>query len=120
MKINKITTTLSAMLLTGAFASGAMAAESAAGVKEHFQLTIDTTKGAQDAAQEGNKEGCLAKIKQAKQHYKEVTGDAAGKGLQDAMKRVKEAQTECEAGNTGTAAEILGEAVISMQKLQPK
>jgi hypothetical protein len=120
MTMNKTSKILSAMLLTTAFGlSGSVfAAENAAGVAEHMDLTIKTTKEALEAAKSGNKEGCLAGIKQAKQHYKELTGDASGKPMQDAIKRMKDAQTECDAGNTAKAAEILGEVVASEEKVQ--
>jgi hypothetical protein len=116
MTTNKTTKILGALLLTGS--CGVFAAENAAGVAEHMGLTIKTTKEAQDAAAAGNKEGCLASIKQAKQHYKELTGDAAGKPMQDAIKVMKEAQADCEAGNTAAAATKLGEVVAAEQKVQ--
>jgi hypothetical protein len=114
--------TLGAMIVGGVFALGgvaANAAENAAGVKEHMDLTVKTTKEAMEAAKAGNESGCLASIKQAKQHYKEITGDAAGKPLQDAMKRMKEAQAECEKeGGAAAGAAILAEVVASMEKIQ--
>jgi len=99
-------------------AGSAFAAENAAGVAEHMKMTIKVTKDALDGAKSGNEAACLANIKQAKQHYKEITGDAAGKPLQDAMKRMKDAQAECEAGNSAKGAEILTEVVASMEKIQ--
>lgn len=115
--MKKITAVLSAMLLTGAVSGAAFAAENASGVKEFMAKTLETTKAAQAAAAAGDKDGCLSKIKQAKQEYKEITGDAAGKPLQDAMKKVKEAQAHCEAGNVHDAAPILGEAAATMDKI---
>jgi len=119
MKMNKTAKVLGALLLTGAFgvSGSAFAAENAAGVKEFMGKTIQTTKEAQTAAAAGNKEGCLSAIKQTKQNYKEITGDAAGKPLQDAMKKVKEAQGLCEAGNAPQAAPLLGEAASTMEKV---
>lgn len=117
MKMNKIVKALSVVLLAGAVSGSVFAAENASGVKEHMSLTVQTTKAAQTAASAGDKEGCLSNIKQAKQHYKEITGDAAGKPLQDALKKVKEAQAHCEAGNVHDAAPILGEAVATMEKI---
>jgi hypothetical protein len=121
MQINKILNTL---VLGGVFAltsTAALAAESAAGVAEHFKLTVETTKEALNHAKEGNEHACLSSIKTAKQHYKEITGDAAGKGLQDAMKRMKEAQAECEKeGGAPKAAEILTEVVATLEKLKGK
>lgn len=119
----KIARTLGALLLGGALglagASSVYAAETSAGVAEHMGLTIKSTQEALEAAKGGNEHGCLASIKQAKQHYKEVTGDAAGKPLQDAIKRLKEAQAECEKEGGGPkAAEILTEVVASMQKIK--
>lgn len=117
MKTSKISKVLGALLLTGAVSGSALAAENAAGVKEFMGKTIATAKEAQAAAAAGNKEGCLAAIKATKQNYKEITGDAAGKPLQDAMKKVKEGQSHCEAGNVTEAAPILGEAVATMEKV---
>lgn len=118
MRISK-TLVLGASLLTGVFAASgsAIAAETAAGVKEFMGKTIQTTKEAQAAAAAGNKEGCLSAIKQTKQNYKEITGDAAGKPLQDAMKKVNQARDLCSAGNTQDAAPLLGEAAATMEKV---
>lgn len=117
MKMSKIATALSAFLLTGAV-SGAFAAENAAGVAEHFSLTVKTLQAAQTAATSTDKDGCLSNIKQAKQHYKELTGDAAGKPMQDVMKSVKQAQADCEAGNYAEASSILGEAAKKAESLR--
>lgn len=120
MKMNKITKALGAFLLTGAFglSGSAFAAESAAGVREHMDLMVKTAKEAQAAAKAGNKDSCLVSIKQSVQHYKELTGDAAGKSMQDAMKTIKEAKGECEAGNTAKAAELLDQAVPAIEKIK--
>jgi hypothetical protein len=119
MKMNKIANVLGALLLTGAFglSGGAFAAETATGVNEHFDLTIKTAKEAQAAAAAGNKDNCLASIKQVKQHYKEITGAASGMPLQKAMAKLKTAQAECETGNTAKGAEILTEVVNDLQKI---
>ena len=122
MKKVEFAKTLGAMIVGGVFALGgvaANAAENASGVKEHMALTVKTTKEAMEAAKAGNETGCLASIKQAKQHYKEITGDAAGKPLQDAMKRLKDAQAECEKeGGAAKGAEILAEVLAAMEKIQ--
>ncbi|NJC87882.1 MAG: hypothetical protein FIB02_05020 [Desulfuromonas sp.] len=121
MQINKI---VSSLILGGFFAltgSVSIAAENAAGVAEHFKMTVDTTKEALSHAKEGNEHACLSSIKSAKQHYKEITGDAAGKPLQDAMKRMKDAQAECEKeGGAPKAAEILTEVVAALEKIRSK
>jgi hypothetical protein len=119
IKFNRVRGVLGAVLLAGAcgLASGVMAAETATGVGEHVDLTIKSTKEAQAAAAAGNKEGCLAGIKQAKQHYKEITGAASGMPLQKAMAKMRTAQGECESGNTGKGAELLGEVVSDLQKI---
>lgn len=115
---NKITKVVGAFLLSGAFGlSSAFAAENAAGVKEFMNLTVKTAKEAHDAAAAGSKDGCLSAIKQTKQYYKEVTGDAAGKPLQDAMKRLKEGQAACQADDLPGAAMVLKEVVVAMEKI---
>ena len=123
MKKVEFAKTLGALIVGGVFALGGVAsvnaAENAAGVKEHMAMTVKTTKEAMEAAKAGNETACLASIKQAKQHYKEITGDAAGKPLQDAMKKMKEAQAECEKeGGAAKGAEILSEVVSAMEKIQ--
>ena len=117
MITSKIVKVLGAMLLTGAVSGSAFAAENAEGVKHFMAKTLETTKAAQAAAVAGNEEECRKLIKQAKQEYKEITGDAAGKPLQDAMKKVNEAQSHCEAGNATEAAPLLGDAVAAMEKV---
>lgn len=117
MKMNKIVKALSVILVAGAASGSLFAAENAAGVKEYMGKTIETAKQAQAAAAAGDEAACLAAIKQTKQNYKEITGDAAGKPLQDAMKKIKEGQAHCEAGNAKEAAPILTEAVATMEKV---
>lgn len=122
MKKVEFAKTLGALIVGGAFALGSVAvnaAENAAGVVEHMGLTVKTTKEALEYAKAGNEHACLSSIKQAKQHYKEITGDAAGKPLQDAIKRLKVAQEECEKEGGGPAAAgILTEVVASLEKIQ--
>ena len=123
MKNRKIAKTLGALLTGGVLALGGAsclyAAETAAGVAVHMNKTIDSAKEALAHAKEGNEKGCLASIKQAKQHYKEITGDAARKPLQDAIKRMKEAQAECEKeGGAPQAAAILTEVVAALEKVK--
>jgi hypothetical protein len=117
MQINKI---LGAMIVGGVFAlttNVTIAAESAEGVKEHYKMLVETLVEAQKQAAAGNEPACRDGIKIAKQHYKEVTGDAAGKGLQDAMKRVRDAQAECEKeGGAPAGAAILAEVVGKLKK----
>ena len=122
MNNHKIVKSLGALLIGSIMAlsgvASVSAAENAAGVAEHMGLTLKTTKEALGFAKEGNEKACLDSIKQAKQHYKEVTGDAAGKPLQDAIKRLKEAQSECEKEGGGPAgAAILEEVVAAMDKI---
>ncbi len=120
MKTNKIANGLSALLLTGAFglSGGAFAAETATGVNEHFDMTIKTAQEAQAAAGAGNKEGCLAAIKQTKQHYKEITGAASGMPLQKAMAKLKDGQAACESGDTAKGATILTEVVNELKAIK--
>lgn len=117
MIISKISRFLAVTLLAGTGYS-AFAAESAAGVAEHLNMLIDTTRAAQTSAAAGDKDACLSTIKQAKQHYKELTGEPAGKPMQDAIKIMKDAQADCESGNTADAATKLGDVVSREQKVQ--
>jgi hypothetical protein len=115
--MRKLTTVVSSTLLALAVTGGAFAAENAEGVREHMALTLEKSKAAQSSAAAGNKDECLANIKSAKQHYKEITGDAAGKPLQDAIKVMKVGQEECEKGDTAKAAETLKGVVASLEKI---
>lgn len=115
--INTISKFLTVSLLVGT-SFGAVAAESASGVAEHMNMLIETSKAAQTAATSGDKDACLSNIKQAKQHYKELTGEPAGKPMQDAIKIMKEAQSDCDAGNTADAATKLSDVTARIQKVQ--
>lgn len=117
MNFKNITRILGVMAMTGALGN-AIAAESTTGVNEHFDLTIKSVQEAQAGAASGNKQGCLDGIKQAKQHYKEITGAAAGKPLQDALKKMRTGQEACEAGDTAKGAAILSEVVSDLQKIR--
>lgn len=117
MKMSKISSVVSGIAFVVAMTGSVFAAENAAGVKEHFGLTLEKTKAAQASAAAGNKDECLTNIKAAKQHYKEVTGDAAGKPLQDAIKVLKVGQEECEQGDTGAAAITLSGVVSQLEKI---
>jgi Small metal-binding protein len=108
-----VSTTLIALALSGSV----FAAENAEGVKEHMALTVEKAKAALASATAGNKDQCLADIKASKQHYKEITGDAAGKPLQDAIKTMKVGQEECEKGDTKKAAETLTGVVSALDKI---
>jgi hypothetical protein len=122
--MKNVSKNLGVALMAGMFSLGVAsvshAAENAAGVIEHMNKTVEVTKEAYIHAKEGNEKGCVDSIKQAKQHYKEITGDAAGKPLQDAMKKMKEAQGHCEQGegHGPAAAEILAGVVAAMEKIK--
>ena len=117
MNMKNITISFSALLMAGALGS-AIAAESATGVNEHFDLTVKSVQSAQAAAASGDKAGCLENIKAAKQHYKEITGASAGKPLQDALKKMRTGQEACEAGDTAKGAGILSEVAGDLQKIR--
>lgn len=118
MKMSKIFSVVSGAIMVAAVSGNVFAAEDAAGVVVHMKATLEKTQSAQAAAAAGNKDACLADIKAAKQHYKEVTGDKAGKPLQDAIKVLKVGQEQCEKGDTATAATTLADVVSQLQKLQ--
>ncbi len=112
--------TLIGMFAGAAFAlvSGStLAAESAAGVKEHMGLMVKTVQEAQSHAAQGHGDLCTESIKQSIQHYKELTGDAAGKPLQDAVKKIKLAKDGCQAGDTTEAATLLQEVLPVLEKI---
>jgi hypothetical protein len=117
MKMSKISNVVASAVLALTVTGSVFAAENAAGVKEHFGLTLERTKAAQAAAAASNKDLCVTEIKAAKQHYKEVTGDAAGKPLQDAIKELKVGQAECVDGDTAKATVTLSGVVAQLEKI---
>lgn len=117
MKMRALSTVMTGMALALAVSGSVYAAENTEGVKEHMALTVEKTQAAQAAAAAGNKEECVKEIKQAKQHYKEITGDAAGKALQDAIKLMKVAQEECDKGETAKAAAKLADVKAQLDKI---
>jgi uncharacterized membrane protein len=111
MKMSKISTVLSSALLALA-AGNVFAAENAAGVKEHFGLTQQEVKAATEAAKAGDAKGCTDHYKQAKQHYKEITGNAASARLQKAIDVMQTGKDACQKGDTATGVSV-GEQVSS-------
>jgi outer membrane protein assembly factor BamD (BamD/ComL family) len=120
MKMNKIAKVLGALLLTGIMSGSAFAAENSAGVAEHFDQLVKTAGLALDNANNGNKEAAITDIKQAKQHYKELTGDASGKDMQDAIKQLSAAQDALKAGDAEKGKEILAGAYAKIKDLRAK
>lgn len=120
MKMNKISKVLGALLLTGALSGSAFAAENTAGVAEHFDALVKTAELALDNVNNGNKDAAVTDIKQAKQHYKELTGDASGKDMQDAVKQLSAAQDALRAGDTAKGKEILTQVVPKLKDLRSK
>lgn len=100
-------------LVTGS----AFAAENAAGVKEHMELFVKTVKEANEHANLGHGDMCTESIKQSIQHYKEITGDAAGKPLQDAVKKIKAAKDACQAGDAAEGAAVLSATIPDIEKI---
>lgn len=121
MKIEKITKTLGAMLLTGALGlvgAPAMAAEDAAGVHAHAVEAVKTAKEAIEHAKAGHKEQTVDTLKVLRTHTKELTGDPIGKNIQQANSRIREAIKEAEAGNTAATAERLTEALTPLKAIE--
>jgi hypothetical protein len=110
MKMSKISTVLSSALLALAVSGNVFAAENSEGVKEHFGLTQKEVKAATDAAKAGDAKGCTDHYKQAKQHYKEITGNAASMRLQKAIDVMQTGKEACQAGDAAKGAQI-GEEV---------
>ena len=69
-------------------------------------------KAATEAAKAGDAKGCTDHYKQAKQHYKEITGNAASMSLQKAIDVMKTGKEACQAGDTAKGAEA-GEKVTA-------
>lgn len=121
MKIEKITKTLGAILLTGALGlagAPAIAAEDAAGVHTHAVEAVKTAKEAIEHAKAGHKEQTLDTLKVLRTHTKELTGDPIGKNIQRANSRIREAISATEGGNTAEAATKLEEAMKELQAIE--
>jgi hypothetical protein len=117
MNLSKISKAMGALVVLTAVSGTAFAVENAAGVAEYKAKTLASTKEAQAAAAAGNKEGCLTAIKATKQNYKELTGAAASKGMQDAIKDLKVGQEQCEKGDMAGATATLNKVVSDMTPL---
>lgn len=120
MKMNKIAKVLGALLLTGFLSGSVFAAENSAGVAEHFDQLVKTAGLALDNANNGNKEAAITDIKQAKQHYKELTGDASGKDMQDVVKQLTAAQDALKSGDAEKGKEILAGANAKLKELRSR
>lgn len=120
MKTSKISKILGALLLTGVMSGSAFAAENAAGVAEHFDQLVQAASLALDNANNGNAAASITEIKAAKQHYKELTGDASGKDMQDAVKQLTAAQDDLKAGNVDAGKEKLTAVVAKLKDLRSK
>lgn len=118
MKTSKISKILGALLLTGALSGSAFAAENSAGVAVHFDELVKTSQLALDNANNNNAAAAVTEIKAAKQHYKELTGEASGKEMQDAVKKLSAAQDALKAGDLAKGKEILADAVAQIKKLR--
>lgn len=121
MKIEKITKTLGAILLAGAFGlSGApaIAAETAGAVHAHAVEALKTAKEAIEHAKAGHKDQTIETLKVLRTHTKELTGDPIGKNIQQANSRIRDAIKEAEAGNTAGAADKLAEALVPLQAIE--
>lgn len=110
MKMSKISTVLSSALLVLAASGNVFAAENSEGVKEHFGLTQKEVKAATESANAKDAKGCTDHYKQAKQHYKEITGSAASMRLQKAIDVMQTGKEACQAGDTAKGAQV-GEEV---------
>ena len=121
MKIEKVTKTLGAILLAGAFGlcgAPAIAAESANEVHAHAVEALKTAKEALEHAKAGHKEQTVETLKVLRTHTKELTGDPIGKNIQTANARIREAIKEAEAGNTAGTADKLTEALTPLKAIE--
>ena len=118
MKMSKISSVITGVALAAAVSGNVFAAENSEGVKEHFNLTVEKVKAAQASAAAGNKDECVKDIKEAKQHYKEITGNAASKSLQDAINVLKVGQEECSKGDTVKAAATLSDVSTRLDTIK--
>ncbi|SMF95851.1 hypothetical protein SAMN02949497_3226 [Methylomagnum ishizawai] len=118
MKIKNLTKVLGAFVLTSIMSGSVFAAESAGGVAAAFDDLVKNATAAADSAKAGDKDGCLNGAKAAKQDYKQLTGAATGKAMQDTITKLSQGKDLCSEGKVAEAAPILAEVAATLAKLR--
>lgn len=113
-----IAVSMGAMLGTMPYA--AIAAESAEGVNEAIANTKKAlTEAIQIAAEGTNQEALVDKIAEAKQYYKEITGDQYGAKLQRLSASLSKARGMAKRGDLAGAEEELKRTLEIANQLPP-
>lgn len=124
MKNLKVSKVLAALMLGGMLSltvvPAVYAVETAHGVAEFTQKSLDSAKAALEHAKAGHKAETLTSLKEIRQYTKEITGDAAGKKLQDANKHIKEAINAVDANDLNAAAEHLNVAIPMLDEINTR
>lgn len=106
--------------MLGAVPSAAIAAESAEGVNKAIADTKKAlTEAIQIAAEGTNQEALIDKIAEAKQYYKEITGDQYGAKLQRLSGSLSKARGMAKRGDLAGAEEELKKALEIVNQFQP-
>lgn len=106
--------------MLGAVPSAAIAAESAEGVNKAIADTKKAlTEAIQIAAEGTNQEALIAKIVEAKQYYKEITGDQYGAKLQRLSGSLSKARGMAKRGDLAGAEEELKKALEIVNQFRP-
>jgi hypothetical protein len=106
--------------MLGAVPSAAIAAESAEGVNKAIADTKKAlTEAIQIAAEGTNQEALIAKIVEAKQYYKEITGDQYGAKLQRLSGSLSKARGMAKRGDLAGAEEELKRALEIVNQFRP-
>lgn len=99
-------------VVLGTMSTTAIAAESAAGVNKAIADTKKAlTEAIQIAAEGTNQAGLIEKISEAKQYYKEITGDQYGAKLQRLSNSLSKARGMAKRGDLAGAEEELKRAL---------
>ncbi len=106
--------------MLGAVPSAAIAAESAEGVNKAIADTKKAlTEAIQIAAEGTNQEALVDKIAEAKQYYKEITGDQYGAKLQRLSGSLSKARGMAKRGDLAGAEEELKRALEIVNQFRP-
>ncbi|GAB6067398.1 hypothetical protein JCM13664_07160 [Methylothermus subterraneus] len=121
--IKNVLTAAMIAVSAGAMVGGptvAIAAESAEGVNKAIaEVKKALTEAIQIAAEGTNQKGLIDKIAEAKQYYKEITGDQYGAKLQRLSGSLSKARGMARRGDLAGAEEELKRALEIINQFQP-
>lgn len=96
----------------------ALAAEDAEGVAKGIDDTIKHTEMALESAEQGNADGVIEHVREARQHVKEITGDTIAARTGRASGRLRMAGVYAKKGDMNAAKQALTEALETLKSIQ--